>query len=392
MKPQLSDLVAIFRAMKSPTWSEGGIRGELVISTQEMADSLNNILKDDYVDEFPCSIEKGNASGLKINDELVIKFTQPRTAIGFLFENIDHLLQNNEISSGVSKKKWFVFEEDTANWEVEKELNKKLSAVGKLVKTLSSSATIFNEKNAELIFINGARFDVSISYTKSVLNNIDAVLIDKVYNSFQSEDIHIEQKRQIYATSICSMLTNTSTNERFSKILNNLDDLKRNYDDGYKLFASSFSFDKIKDEAEALRIEYSTKIHKTISDIQNQILGIPVATVIVASQFKDVSSSPNQIWINVAVMFGATIFCFILSMAIYNQWHTLDLISIEVDRQKKSFDKQNKELADRFSKNFENLKNRIVLHQAALIFILSVAAVAWMVGLGVFWLFSKALF
>lgn len=392
MTPKLSDLVAIFRAMNSPSWSEGGIRGELVISTQEIADKLNNILKDDYVDDFPCSIEKGNASGLKINDVLVIKFTPPREAIGYLFKNIEHLLKNNEISSGVSKGKWFVLEGDTASWEAEKELNKKLAAVGKLVKTLSLSATLFNEKKAELIFIRETKFDIPIIYNKNALNKIDTALIEKIYNSFQSEDVHIEQKHQIYATSVCEMLRNTSVNERFSKILNNLNELKRNFDDGYKLFASSFSFDKIKDEAETLRIEYSTKIHKTISDIQSQILGIPVATVIVASQFKDVKSSPHQFWINSAVMFGATIFCFILAMAIYNQWHTLSLLSIEVDRQKKSFDRQNRELADRFSANFVSLKNRIFFHQVALVIILFVAAVGWMVGVGVFWLFSKALF
>lgn len=370
----------------------GGIRGELVITTEEIAEKLNNILQDKYEEVFPCNIEEGKDSGLVINDELIIKFSQPRTAIGLLFENTEHLLNNNEVSSGISNKKWFVFDIDTASWEEEKELTKKLSSIGKLVKTLSASATIFNEKKSELIFIDESRIDIPINYGKSIFDKIDTELIENIYNSFNSEDVHLEQKHQIYAKSICNILRNTSINDRFSVILENLIELKINFDDGYKLFASSFSFEKIKDEAEALRIEYSTKIHKTISDIQNQVLGIPVATVIVASQFKEVSASPHQIWINIAIMFGATIFCFILTMAIYNQWHTLDLISIEVDRQKKSFDQQNKELAERFSQNFTTLKNRIIFHQVALIFILSVAAVAWMVGLGVFWLFSKALF
>lgn len=392
MEPQLSDLVEIFRAMKNPSWIEGGIRGELVITKQEIAEKLNNILQDKYEEVFPCQIEKGKCAGLGINDELIIKFSQPRTAIGLLFENIEHLLKNSEISSGISNKKWFVFDVNTASWEEEKELTKKLSSIGKLVKTLSTSATIFNEKKSELIFIDKSRIDIPINYQKSNFDKIDTELIENICSSFNSKDIHLEQKYQIYGESICNIVRNTSVNDRFSIILENLIELKINFDDGYKLFASSFSFDKIKDEAEALRIEFSTKIHKTISDIQNQILGIPVATVIVASQFKEVSASPHQIWINIAIMFGASIFCFILAVAIYNQWHTLDLISSEVDRQKKTFDQQNEELAKRFSKNFKNLKNRIIFHQAALIFILSVAVVAWMVGLGVFWLFSKALF
>ncbi|MEG2255047.1 MAG: hypothetical protein RSC33_06955, partial [Vagococcus sp.] len=194
MKPQLSDLVEIFRAMKTPSWTDGGIRGELVITTQEIAEKLNNILKDRYYEDFPCLIEKGKESGLTINDTLIIKFSQPRSAIGFVFENTEHLLNNNEISSGISTKKWFVFDSDTASWENEKELTVKLNTIGKLVKTLSSSATIFNEKKSELIFVNESRFDIPIHYQEFILDNIDTSTIESIYNSFKAEDVHLEQK------------------------------------------------------------------------------------------------------------------------------------------------------------------------------------------------------
>ncbi|MCZ5662332.1 hypothetical protein O5623_28590 [Escherichia coli] len=55
---------------------------------------------------------------------------------------------------------------------------------------------------------------------------------------------------------------------------------------GYKVFVSGFSYEKILDQLRVAKIEEMGKIHKVFSDIQNQILGIPVATIIVATQMK----------------------------------------------------------------------------------------------------------
>jgi hypothetical protein len=55
---------------------------------------------------------------------------------------------------------------------------------------------------------------------------------------------------------------------RFPYLLENLDALLEEVSAGYRLFASSFSYAKIRSDVESARVEYVGKIHKTLIDIQ----------------------------------------------------------------------------------------------------------------------------
>lgn len=59
-------------------------------------------------------------------------------------------------------------------------------------------------------------------------------------------------------------------------------DISERVASGYRLFASSFTYSKIRREVESAQAEFLARIHKTFVDIQGQLLGIPVATVVVA--------------------------------------------------------------------------------------------------------------
>ncbi|CAJ0734474.1 hypothetical protein R77592_03523 [Ralstonia mannitolilytica] len=127
----------------------------------------------------------------------------------------------------------------------------------------------------------------------------------------------------------------------------------------YRLFASSFSYEKVKSELEAARVEYAAKIHKVFTDIQNQILGIPVATVVVATQMKSTSAVDANFYINLGVLFGAWIFVLLVAALLANQNHTLDVLAGEIDRQRTQFEKLHKDVATNFSGVFEFLKRRL---------------------------------
>ncbi|HGY8153981.1 TPA: hypothetical protein ACNTEA_005073, partial [Escherichia coli] len=81
-----------------------------------------------------------------------------------------------------------------------------------------------------------------------------------------------------------------------------LGQLYESYQKGYKVFVSGFSYEKILDQLRVAKIEEMGKIHKVFSDIQNQILGIPVATIIVATQMKQANGWDSQALINTAVV------------------------------------------------------------------------------------------
>ena len=56
---------------------------------------------------------------------------------------------------------------------------------------------------------------------------------------------------------------------------------------------------------EDARLDYLNKIHKTFIDVQGQLLGLPVATVVGSSQYKVTKSCGLELWADVAVLGGA---------------------------------------------------------------------------------------
>lgn len=133
------------------------------------------------------------------------------------------------------------------------------------------------------------------------------------------------------------MLSKQPKELRFATLLNNIAEFHRSLLMATNCSLPPFSFEKVRDQAESIKLEYLNKIHKTFSDIQGQLLGIPVSTIVVATQFKDVtllteSARTGQMWLNVAILVGAFIFCLLLTCAVFNQKHTLHALCQEIDR------------------------------------------------------------
>lgn len=386
----LTDLVALFRQMQSRQWRDGRLHGQIVVSDDAMAVFLRRLLAEDSADDYPCVIEQGDPETLKVGDTLQLGFGSPKTSIGLVVRSVDALLKNREIAAGVVDYGWYIFEEDVASWEVDADLCKRLDTVKRLIEAFEISAALFDHRKTNLIFIRSGRFDVPVHYSDLALKAFDVATAESLIKELGLEDGHSKQRKEICCTAVCELLANTPAASRFSELLNRVAELRARFDEGYKLFASSFSFERIREEAEAVRIEYTTKIHKTLADIQGQLLGIPVSTIVVATQFKDVSTAPGQLWVNIAVMTGATIFCFLLLIALWNQKHSLDVISDEVTWHESGLKRQSEELAAKLSDVFDRLRARVFWHEVALAVIFFISIAAWLVGFAVFWMLSRS--
>ncbi len=142
-------------------------------------------------------------------------------------------------------------------------------------------------------------------------------------------------------------------------MLANLDKLADRFFAGYRLFASNFSYQKIRSELEEARLEYTGKIHKTLTDIQSQLLTIPVATVIVATQLKRTASVDDIFWANSAVLLGAFVFAGLLFLMIRNQTKTVSVVAGEVDRQRTKLRTEHPDATATFDDVFASLDARI---------------------------------
>lgn len=138
---------------------------------------------------------------------------------------------------------------------------------------------------------------------------------------------------------------------------------------GYRLFASSFTYSKIRREVESAQAEFIARIHKTFVDLQGQILGIPVATIVVASQLKPAATCGPEIWTNLGVVAGAWIFVLFLIASIANQWLTLNAVTFEFERQRHRLIHDFAEVETDFDSVFTQLRRRAFWHRCVFVVI-----------------------
>lgn len=366
-KFQLPELVSLYRQMTLPTWRDNHLCGELTVRDEATAVMLKELLAEESAGDYPCNVEIGDPDNVAVGQVFSLGFGAVRTAVGLVVPDVSTLLRNTELAAGTSDFVWYVTSLDIASWESSLDLCIRMQVVKRLVTALEAAAAIFDHRKTTLVFLREGRFDVPVRYTEADLMRMDISAAERLISDLELKDGHTAQRHEIGATAVCEMLAGVLPTERFSSLLQKLGELHRRFIDGYKLFASSFSYDKVRDQAEMLRIEYTGKIHKTLSDIQGQLLGIPISTIVVATQFKTVAADPGQLWVNAAVLAGAFIFCVLLLFSLMNQYQTLNVIAQEVTRHEESLKKDNADIATRLEDVFGSLHSRIALHVGALI-------------------------
>lgn len=388
----LNELVPFYRQLSSRHWRDGRLCGKYHVQDEAQARFLGQLLHEDNDGDYPCRVDAGDPDNVKVGDTFQLALGAIRTGLGRVVEDVDSLLRDKQVAAGTESTSWYVVSEDVASWEEDKDLNRRLRAVHRLVAAIEPIAAFFDHRKMVLVFLRDGRFDVPIRYLRKTLLEFDEDIAAKLIEELERQDGHTAQRREICATAMCELLAGVAVEERFSTMLLNLPELHQRFIDGYRLFASAFSYEKLRDQTEALRIEYSGKIHKTLADVQGQLLGIPVSTIVVATQFKEVTEMSGQFWINLAVLIGALIFCVLLVLAIVNQLHTLVVIEHEISRQETVLRNENAAIADRLKDVFDALRNRAQWHRIALCIASMVCLVGWMIGGAAFWLLSHTAF
>ena len=244
----------------------------------------------------------------------------------------------------------------------------------KLVKLLSESALFADQQQGKLVYYADARVEVPVQFTVADLRYINSDQVELLEKALEGE-VHAEQRLGILANAVVELVSSQSIAGRFHYLMQNVDELVRRVNEGYRLFASSFSYSKIRSEVEKTQSEYVARIHKTFSDIQGQLLGLPVASVVVATQLKASAACGPELLANVAVVCGACLFATLLIASCVNQWMTLDAISSELKGQRLRLNAEFSELKDLFTGSFDALRRRIMWHKWVMAVIVGLSVV-----------------
>mgnify|MGYP003583953414 FL=1 len=320
------------------------------------------------------AFDSENSGWSKIGiDNIVINKTYkfyhrlPRSSdFGHIFNNLDQLCKNSFFKSRNSKK-YFIIDLKFDSQDISKpQIIKKYETLLRFLRLLEKSAAFMDWSSSRLLFLLPEKMELEVFYNSSHLENLDVENIDKI-ESYISANIHESQKQAILAKAIVNQCINEEIESSFVKLLEDLQSVFETLDHDYAVFSSDFSYEKLRNEIENSKLEEQVKIHKVITDIQNQILGIPIATVIVATQFKTQKQVDGnliyQFCLNTGIFVGVVIFVCILWFLLINQKESLIGLEKEIVRKDNKFKLDSSIVYEKIKSEgkppFEEIFNRI---------------------------------
>ena len=353
-------LVALYRAIN---FQEKSRKGTLTIVDEEQRVLVHELLSSE-TDEYGIQLLRGNTDALQIGEVVELEIGDPKIAIGIVATDIDDLLTAPKARIAEPKKYFIINDKFCVTDTTVPDLVERYRSVLKLITLFKNAAAYLDESTGELIFIQDGKYEVPTVFNVEDLLKVESASIIRMLESFEN-DTHLDQKLAILAKSVQSVCNSSKPKERFSYLLEHLPELVKSFSEGYRLFVADFSYDKIVNQLEVAKFEEIGKIHKTFADIQNQILGIPVATIIVATQMKAASEIGYEFWVNTAVLVGCWVFAILSIFVLRNQLHTLKAIGNEIDRKKQQMLKDYKSVEDLITKSFPFLEARLKAQRLA---------------------------
>jgi hypothetical protein len=217
---------------------------------------------------------------------------------------------------------------------------------------LLSDMTANNGESQHFIKSPESRIEIRLEY------QVDDLVALKSLSWFESEyaraSLHKDQKRSIVRAVLLEAFKgkkSITVGELLPRFESIIEDVRSNY----AMYAAEFSFEKIKAEVEKDNLDSTLKFNKTLSEIQNQLLAMPVALVLVGGQMAPDTGLSIK---NCVIWLGAFVFGVLMMLLIRNQLHAIGAISEEVRLRKIKVDAQPEGMAGKFKSGFEDLEKR----------------------------------
>lgn len=319
--------------------------------------------------EFELPSEDNELFALDMNDLLQAPSRLHRPPAAFYLAKEDCLFQNGSA--------------EPANEEVKTYIDTALFA--SVLLELADHKVLTGKPKA--IFLHGEKLELSIVYGSKDLKDLAG--LREFISEFVQAEIHKDQKATIIKSVLLEMLKNNEIDKltlpclikRFSEFLERVNA-------NYQLYVSEFSFEKIKAQVESEKFEFTLKLNKVFSEIQNQLLAVPVALILVGSQMKQAA---NFTLMNTSIWCGAIVFGIFMSILIRNQRNTLKAIKLEMDSQWIAIEGKHKYVAERLQSHYNQLQNRYFMQHWFLIIVSAIIAGSILISTALFIYKSQAL-
>lgn len=354
--------------MNKPTWQDlllcydnvdflGEGKGFLTIATSEILKTIQLVDADETAAGDVNFYATGDISQASIGDKIEVHIGAPKLSIGILAKDFDDLLKGPRGFIEFPPR-FYVVEGRLSNRDTSATMLRRYQTIVLFVRLLAEAATFLDREEQKLFYFKDGKVELPVWHNSAVLTKADTAAIKRLLLQFEDQ-LHRKQKLDLLGDAVARLVKSQTEETRFPYLILNIDQLVTSIEADYRLFVSSFSYDKIRTDIENASLDFVTRIHKTFVDIQGQLLGVPIATIVVASQFKSAITCGVEAWTNLAVLAGAWIFVIFLSVSIVNQLFTLNAIMSEVKRQRARLEGDFAAISDKFVGSFTSLVSRI---------------------------------
>lgn len=213
-----------------------------------------------------------------------------------------------------------------------------------------------------LVFLSETKLEVLINYSDVTLVGMPE--LDIFASEFIDSTTHKEQKRIIINTVLLELFPRWEP-VALSSIMAKFGIFWERCKANYSLYVAEFSFEKIKQSVDKEKLELTLKINKVFSEIQNQLLAVPAALLLVSGQM---SEGEKFLLKNSLIWIGCFIFVMLMNLLIRNQRHSLRAVKSEIDIQWHLIRSQYEAAADNFKAGYFELEKRY-RHQWFLLFV-----------------------
>ncbi|WP_444941235.1 hypothetical protein ACJJI3_01445 [Microbulbifer sp. ZKSA004] len=237
------------------------------------------------------------------------------------------------------------------------------------------------------IFLHGEKLELVLKYQQCDLKPL--VGLAGFVSEFVNAEIHKDQKITIIKSVLFEMLKSNEI-DRFNlaSLVGRFSEFLERIHSSYQLYVSEFSFDKVKAQIEHEKFEFTIKLNTVFSSIQNQLLAIPVALVLVGGQMKMSSDVTLK---NVSIWLGSIVFALLMSLLIRNQRSNLEAIKLEVDSQWANIKDKHQLVVSQLSLHYGQIQQRYTA-QYRFLSVVSFIVAASVVGSTALLLYNSSIF
>lgn len=239
-----------------------------------------------------------------------------------------------------------------------------------------------------LVFLHNQKLEITTEYYEKNLRDLPG--LEEFEQQYLLSSTHKQQKATILRAALFNIFSG-QPKISLSDIIERFSEIVEYVESSYQLYVSEFSFHKVKSEVEKEKLEFTAKLNKVFSDIQNQLLAVPAALILIGGQMEN-----GGVWSikNLLIWSGAMVFAILMNLLINNQRHTLRAIKLEIDQQWDLIKGKHKTVAEQFEDNYRQLDGRYA-HQHRLLGTVSAlvaAALAFATGMLLWYSVSWLLF